>query len=51
LRLRPQHAASLYWRGLARLKQGNPAAGSADLAAAKALMPGIEQEFARYGVK
>jgi tetratricopeptide (TPR) repeat protein len=51
LRLQPQHAASRYGRGLAKLRKGNTAAGNADVAAAKALKPGIEQEFVPYGLK
>jgi hypothetical protein len=43
--------ASLYGRGMARLKRGETDAGNADIAAAKALDPNIATEFARYRVQ
>jgi tetratricopeptide (TPR) repeat protein len=47
----PRDPGSLYGRGLARLRgQNDPEGGRADLAAAKALDPGIAAEFARYGL-
>src|SRR5882762_2996649 len=48
----PREPGSLYGRGLARLRaQRDPDGGRADLAAAKALDPGIAEEFARYGLR
>ncbi len=47
---RPNDAASLYVRGLARLKTGQTADGNADVAAAKAINPGIADVYAKYGV-
>jgi tetratricopeptide (TPR) repeat protein len=48
----PREPGSLYGRGLARLwAQSDPDGGRADLAAAKALDPGIAEEFARYGLR
>ena len=41
----------LYGRGLARQKQGDIAAGEADVAAAKALKADIAEEFAGYGIR
>jgi tetratricopeptide (TPR) repeat protein len=47
----PRDPGSLYGRGLARLRsQNDPEGGRADLAAAKALDPGVVAEFARYGL-
>ena len=47
----PRDPGSLYGRGLARLRyQNDPEGGRADLAAAKALDPGVAAEFARYGL-
>jgi hypothetical protein len=43
--------ASLYGRGMARLKRGETDAGNADIADAKALDPNIATEFARYRVQ
>ena len=42
---------ALFGRGVATLRSGNPVAGNADLAAARALEPGIDDRFARYGVR
>ena len=50
VRLRPQQAASLYGRGLAKRKFGMTAGGDADIAAAEKLNPKIQTEFAGYGV-
>jgi tetratricopeptide (TPR) repeat protein len=47
----PRDPGSLYGRGLARLRlQNDPEGSRADLAAAKALDPGVAAEFARYGL-
>jgi tetratricopeptide (TPR) repeat protein len=46
----PKVASSLYGRGLAKRKAGDGAGGDADVAAAKAIDPGIGNEFARLGV-
>ncbi len=50
LSFRPEQAASLYGRGVAELRSGQTARGQADLAAARKASPGIDQEFAGYGV-
>jgi hypothetical protein len=44
-------ATSLYGRGVVQLRRGNASEGKADMAAAIAIEPGIEKDFARYGVK
>jgi hypothetical protein len=46
LALEPRLADSLYGRGIAKRKNGDPAGADADLAAAKMIRPSIEQEFA-----
>lgn len=51
LRLGPRRANSLFGRGLAQLSEGRLAEGRADLAAARALAPGVDADFARYGVR
>ncbi|MCP4615048.1 MAG: tetratricopeptide repeat protein [Bradyrhizobium sp.] len=51
VRLNPKLASALYGRGLARLKTGDKAGSDADIAAAKAIAAGVDDEFARYGVK
>ena len=45
------YADALYVRGLARIAKGDRAGGSADIAAAKAIKPGIADEYAGFGVK
>lgn len=50
LKLEPDRPYSLAGRGFARQHKGD-AGGSADIAAARARVPGIVEEFARYGVK
>lgn len=50
LKLSPKKASSLYGRGVAKLKTGN-ASGNNDIAAAKAIDPGVADEFQRYGVR
>ena len=48
----PREASTPYGRGLARLRsQMTPEGGRADLAAAKALAPGVAEEFARHGLR
>jgi tetratricopeptide (TPR) repeat protein len=49
LRVDPRLAFALYGRGLARLRNEDPA-GEADIAAAKALQADIAEEYARYGM-
>jgi hypothetical protein len=51
LRSNPGSPGSLYGGGLARLKKREAAQGSADIAAAKAIKPDVEQEFARYKIR
>ena len=41
---------SLYGRGVAKRKRGDVPGGNADMARAKAKVPGIAEEFAKYGV-
>jgi len=49
LRVDPKLAFALYGRGLAKLKNEDPA-GEADIAAAKALQADIADEYRRYGI-
>ena len=51
LKLSPKLAEALYGRGVARQRNGDTAAGNADLAVAEATRTNIAEEFARYGVK
>ena len=51
LKSSPTQASSLFGRAIAKLRKGDAKGGQADLAAAKAVYPGVEAEFARYGVK
>ena len=51
LKLRPQSPWSLYGRGIAKLRIGRSADGSADIAAAQSLQPKIAAEAASYGIK
>ena len=51
LALDPKLASSLYGRGMARLRSGDPAAGKADIAAAISVEADIERMFAQYRVK
>ncbi|HEX2818460.1 MAG TPA: aspartyl protease family protein [Phenylobacterium sp.] len=48
--LQPRYAPALYGRGLAELKKGDKAKGEADIAAAKAIAPGLAQQYQRYGL-
>jgi tetratricopeptide (TPR) repeat protein len=50
LKQAPQQSSSLFGRGIAKLRKGATEAGKADLAAARAIDPGIDDEFAGYGV-
>ena len=50
LALKPNLASSLFGRGVAKLRLGNPTA-SRDIAAAKLLEPAIEARFYGYGIK
>lgn len=50
LKISAKKASSLYGRGLAKLRAGN-ATGNNDIAAAKAIDPGVADEFDRYGVR
>ena len=49
LKLNPKNAGALFGRGLAKLAR-NDMTGSADIEAAKTIMPNIAEKFARYGV-
>lgn len=51
LRLDPTLTSALYGRGLARLRTGDTAGSDADIAAARALAAGLEEDFSRYGVR
>lgn len=50
IELRPKQAASLYGRGLAKLRLGKAAEGEADIAAARTASNHVEEEFVGYGV-
>lgn len=50
LHVEPKLALALYGRGLIELREGATAAGNADLAAARALDPGIEAAARRGGI-
>jgi tetratricopeptide (TPR) repeat protein len=51
LKLNPKQASSLYGRGIAKLMSGSSAAGNSYIAAAKAINPGIADEFGGYGIR
>lgn len=51
LKLRPGMANSLFGRGIARRRSGDKAGGDADLLAARQEYPGIDREYANYGLK
>jgi len=51
LKIDPKLAGSLYGRGLARIGRGDRAGGAEDVTAARALDPGIQDTFARYGIR
>ena len=50
LQIEPKVAFALYGRGLARIKNDDPA-GERDIAAAKTIQADIGEEYARYGVQ
>lgn len=50
LALNPKMAASLYARGLTKLRQGDDSGGRADIAAAKAMAPNADAELTEAGV-
>jgi hypothetical protein len=50
LRLQPHRAWSLYGRGLAKVRKGLTTAGEADIAAATAIRPRIEDEARKHGI-
>ena len=50
LTLRPNFAVSRYGLGLARSRAGRADAGNADLDAAKALDPKVDERFAKFGI-
>ena len=47
LAINPHFASSLYGRGLAKQKKGDPAGGKIDIAAAQTLDPQIVQHFGK----
>ncbi len=51
LRSDPDRPLALYGRGLVRVAKGDVKNGETDKAAARALMPGVDRQFASYGVK
>ena len=51
LRLSPDRPQSLFGRGLAKLALGHKPEAAADFAAARRLFLGIDNEFARYGLR
>ena len=50
MKLNPKDAWVLYGRGIDKLRQGKSAEGEADMAAATALWPPIEDEFRSHGM-
>lgn len=50
IRAQPRAAMALYLRGLAEEKTGDKTAGEADFAAARAIAPGLAQEYRRFGL-
>jgi tetratricopeptide (TPR) repeat protein len=51
LKINPEKTTSLYGRGMAKLKKGDAVGGDADIAAAKALEPGIVEQSAKLGIQ
>jgi tetratricopeptide (TPR) repeat protein len=51
LRTSPGLVSALFGRGKARLRKGITSAGNADIRAARALNPSIDEEFSRYGIE
>lgn len=50
LDIAPGRPASMFMRGVVRNRMGNKAEGMADIAAARAGQPGIDKEYARWGI-
>jgi tetratricopeptide (TPR) repeat protein/predicted aspartyl protease len=50
LELQPDGAWSLYGRGIARTRQGDAEQGRADIAAARKLLPAIDEQAGRHGL-
>jgi tetratricopeptide (TPR) repeat protein len=50
VKLDPQDADAVYIRGRAKIGLGDKIGGEADIATAKAIDPGIADEYAKYGV-
>jgi tetratricopeptide (TPR) repeat protein len=46
----PNRALALYGRGAARIRMGHRKEGETDIAAARAIDPGVEAQYARHGV-
>jgi tetratricopeptide (TPR) repeat protein len=51
LQLNPSLAASLYGRGVAKLKKGDTDSGNSDIESAKRIEPTIADRFQRYGIQ
>jgi tetratricopeptide (TPR) repeat protein len=51
LELEPKNSRSLYGRGYAKQKTGDVTGASADIAAAKAIWPEVEEVYVKYGLK
>jgi tetratricopeptide (TPR) repeat protein len=50
VRYNPRQASSLFGRGIAKLRTGDRNGGNDDIVAAKAITPGIAEEFREYGI-
>jgi tetratricopeptide (TPR) repeat protein len=50
LKINPKLAASLYGRGLAKLRKGDGVGADTDILVAKQMEPNVAEEFARYGL-
>ncbi|MFN4017075.1 MAG: tetratricopeptide repeat protein [Reyranella sp.] len=51
LRVDPDRPVALYGRGLARIAKGDVRDGESDKAAARALLPDVQRQFAPYGLQ
>jgi hypothetical protein len=51
LQIDPNHARSLYGRGLAKTRSGDRQGGSTDMAAAMKIAPKVAEDFSRLGMK
>jgi len=51
LRIAPSRAVALFGRGLAKQRLGDNAGATADLAAARALVPAVASSFSDYGIE